>query len=129
MMTSSGVYEKKTALHQYLEKSFGRDVDICTEKYIKPYFKNQIFKAGYLSLKKIQLTCLGSWMLWEKFNPLLPLFLMLFRFTMISKLLMPVLMNFIVIGETLKKISAEFKTAHPHISWRKGCRLQRCRCP
>ena len=41
-----GLHEKKKALQQYLKETFHRDVDLCTEKYIKPYFKEQILKQA-----------------------------------------------------------------------------------
>src|SRR5947209_20208400 len=40
----NNLHEKKTVLQHYLMQSFNREVDLCTEKYIKPYFKKQILK-------------------------------------------------------------------------------------
>ena len=37
--------EKKSAIKHIIEKQFGRKVDLCREKYIKPYFKAQILKS------------------------------------------------------------------------------------
>jgi len=38
--------EKKSALKSILKNQFGREVDLCREKYIKPYFKSQILKTA-----------------------------------------------------------------------------------
>ena len=40
----SGVYDLKNALRGFLSASFGRDVDIAREKYLKPYAKEYILK-------------------------------------------------------------------------------------
>lgn len=37
--------EKKLKLKSTLQERFNRDVDLCREKYIKPYFKTQIQKS------------------------------------------------------------------------------------
>lgn len=37
--------EKKLKLKLTLKERFNRDVDLCREKYIKPYFKTQIQKS------------------------------------------------------------------------------------
>ena len=39
---TTGIFEKKIKLQEYLHKSFNRDIDLCREKYIKPYIKNYI---------------------------------------------------------------------------------------
>lgn len=38
--------EKKSRIKSLLEKQFNREVDICREKYIKPYFKSQILESA-----------------------------------------------------------------------------------
>ena len=38
--------EKKSKLKNLVKNHFDRDVDICREKYIKPYFKEQILKSA-----------------------------------------------------------------------------------
>ena len=38
--------EKKSKLKNLVKNHFDRDVDICREKYIKPYFKAQILKSA-----------------------------------------------------------------------------------
>lgn len=43
---TKNIYEKKSQLRQLISNIFNRDVDICTEKYIKPYFKSQILKSA-----------------------------------------------------------------------------------
>jgi len=43
---TNGLHEKKTGLQQYLKQAYHRDVDICTENYIKPYFKKQTLKQA-----------------------------------------------------------------------------------
>lgn len=40
----SDVYDTKNALKDFLSTSFGRDVDIAREKYLKPYAKEHILK-------------------------------------------------------------------------------------
>ena len=36
----------KFALKTLIKKEFGKDVDICREKYLKPYYRTQIFKSA-----------------------------------------------------------------------------------
>ena len=43
---TTGVFEKKIKLKEYLQKSFNRDVDLCREKYIKPYVKNYLSREA-----------------------------------------------------------------------------------
>ncbi len=38
------ILEKKEKLRDYLSKQFHREVDLCREKYIKPYFKDYLKK-------------------------------------------------------------------------------------
>lgn len=38
--------EKKSNLRAILKKRFNKEIDICREKYIKPYFRNQILKSA-----------------------------------------------------------------------------------
>lgn len=38
--------EKKEAIRQMLGARFHRKVDLCREKYLKPYFKNQILQTA-----------------------------------------------------------------------------------
>lgn len=38
--------EKKLKIKDLVSKKFGREVDICREKYIKPYFKSQILQSA-----------------------------------------------------------------------------------
>ena len=38
------VYEKKTKLRLYLSTNFDRDVDLCREKYLKPYIRDHLNK-------------------------------------------------------------------------------------
>jgi len=40
------IYEKKESIKEILQNRFGRTVDICTEKYIKPYFKDNILESA-----------------------------------------------------------------------------------
>ena len=37
--------EKKYKIRSFVKKKFNREVDLCREKYIKPYFKSQILKS------------------------------------------------------------------------------------
>ncbi len=37
--------EKKEAIRQAVQSAFGKKVDLCREKYIKPYFREQILKS------------------------------------------------------------------------------------
>lgn len=43
---TENISEKKSQLKQLLSDKFQRDVDICREKYIKPYFKSTILKSA-----------------------------------------------------------------------------------
>lgn len=40
------IYEKKESIRSIIQNRFGRSVDICTEKYIKPYFRQNILKSA-----------------------------------------------------------------------------------
>lgn len=42
---TKNIYEKKSQIRQLISNRFNRDVDICTEKYIKSYFKSSILKS------------------------------------------------------------------------------------
>jgi len=42
---TSELSEKKAQLKSILKKRFNKDVDVCREKYIKPYFKKQILNS------------------------------------------------------------------------------------
>lgn len=37
--------EKKSKIKSLVSKRFDREVDLCREKYIKPYFKSQILQS------------------------------------------------------------------------------------
>ena len=37
--------EKKSKIKDLVAKKFDREVDLCREKYIKPYFKHQILQS------------------------------------------------------------------------------------
>ena len=37
--------EKKYKIRSLIKNKFNREVDLCREKYIKPYFKSQILKS------------------------------------------------------------------------------------
>jgi len=39
---TQNVYEKKSKLKEFLGNYFQRDVDLCREKYIKPYVKDYL---------------------------------------------------------------------------------------
>lgn len=38
--------EKKLALKNFLSEKFNKDVDLCREKYIRPYFKDYILNSA-----------------------------------------------------------------------------------
>ncbi|MDO8365396.1 MAG: nucleotidyltransferase domain-containing protein [Saprospiraceae bacterium] len=38
--------EIKLSLKELIKKEFGKNVDICREKYLKPYYRNQILKSA-----------------------------------------------------------------------------------
>ena len=38
--------EIKTSLKEIIRTAFERDVDICREKYLKPYYRNQILQSA-----------------------------------------------------------------------------------
>jgi hypothetical protein len=40
------IFGKKMQLKDLLKASFDRDVDICREKYMKPYIKNYLLKEA-----------------------------------------------------------------------------------
>ena len=37
--------EKKSSIKSSVQEQFHREVDVCREKYIKPYFKSQILES------------------------------------------------------------------------------------
>ena len=39
---TENIYERKNALREFLSKHFQRDVDLCREKYLKPYVKDYL---------------------------------------------------------------------------------------
>lgn len=41
---TENLYDLKQALKSFLKEEFGKEVDICREKYIKPYYKKQILR-------------------------------------------------------------------------------------
>jgi len=41
---TDNLFQIKQALKKLMENQFHKEVDICREKYIKPYYKNQILK-------------------------------------------------------------------------------------
>ncbi|MBK7870097.1 MAG: nucleotidyltransferase domain-containing protein [Saprospiraceae bacterium] len=43
---TSNLYEKKNHLREVIGKAFNKQVDICREKYMKPYFRNQILQSA-----------------------------------------------------------------------------------
>lgn len=40
------LYDLKNKLRQYIMEHLGRDVDICREKYIKPYAREMILREA-----------------------------------------------------------------------------------
>jgi len=42
---TKNIYEKQAQLKQLISNRFNRDVDVCTKKYIKPYFKSSILNS------------------------------------------------------------------------------------
>lgn len=42
---TNNLLEKKMEIKDKIKKEFNREVDLCREKYIKPYYKNQILKS------------------------------------------------------------------------------------
>jgi predicted nucleotidyltransferase len=43
---TANLYEVELELKHYLEKSFHREVDICSKKWIKPVFKSLVLKEA-----------------------------------------------------------------------------------
>ncbi len=41
------LFQLKSELKQYFKKHFNRDIDVCREKYIKPYIKEHILKEAF----------------------------------------------------------------------------------
>lgn len=42
---TENLYQKKSEIRDLVSKRFNREVDLCREKYIKPYFKSQILQS------------------------------------------------------------------------------------
>ena len=43
---TEGIFEKKAAIRSILQEKFHREIDLCREKYIKPYFREVILKTA-----------------------------------------------------------------------------------
>lgn len=43
---TENLFEIKLSLKELIKKEFGKNVDICREKYLKPYYRNQILKSA-----------------------------------------------------------------------------------
>lgn len=43
---TKNLLEKKSEIKSLLATRFGREVDLCREKYLKPYFKSQILQSA-----------------------------------------------------------------------------------
>lgn len=43
---TENLFEKKNKIKALIRKEFNRNVDLCREKYIKPYYKSQILKTA-----------------------------------------------------------------------------------
>lgn len=43
---TENIYETKLSLKEMIAKEFGKSVDICREKYLKPYYRTQILKSA-----------------------------------------------------------------------------------
>lgn len=41
---TENLFQLKQGLKKLMEQRFGREVDICREKYVKPYFKKRILE-------------------------------------------------------------------------------------
>jgi len=42
---TENLFDIKLSIKEMMEREFGKRVDICREKYLKPYFRNQILKS------------------------------------------------------------------------------------
>ena len=42
---TENLFERKAGLKALISERFGREVDLCREKYIKPYFRDQILQS------------------------------------------------------------------------------------
>ena len=42
---TKGILEKKEAIRAILKQEFHREIDLCREKYMKPYFREVILKS------------------------------------------------------------------------------------
>ncbi len=43
--STEALAEKKAKIKSIIERKFNRNVDLCREKYLKPYFKTQILAS------------------------------------------------------------------------------------
>ncbi len=44
--STPNLHEKKNRIREILSQHFNKEVDLCREKYIKPYFRSQIMKTA-----------------------------------------------------------------------------------
>jgi len=42
---TENLFDIKLSIKEMMEREFGKRVDICREKYLKPYFRDQILKS------------------------------------------------------------------------------------
>ncbi len=43
---TENLYDKKSRIRQIVSEAFDKQVDLCREKYIKPYFRQQILQSA-----------------------------------------------------------------------------------
>jgi len=43
---TENLFEIKLSLKELIKKEFGKNVGLCREKYLKPYYRNQILKSA-----------------------------------------------------------------------------------
>lgn len=43
---TQNLFEKKSKIKSFIKQKFNREVDLCREKFIKPYFKTQILESA-----------------------------------------------------------------------------------
>ena len=44
--STPNLYDKKNRIREILRQRFGREIDLCREKYIRPYFRSQIMSTA-----------------------------------------------------------------------------------
>lgn len=111
------LYEVEESLKQYFKIHFNREVDICAKKWINPIFRPLVLKEAVYAWQRL---------LYPAFNSLNDKILLYTKNYKTAEELYEngrdfdaAMMNFIVIGENVGKLSGQIIEKNQHINWNK----------